>query len=145
MCHAIVRQRTLTRLYVLDGGREGDGFNWEVVMESFVRRQNIADYRHLLTTVADETERPTILKSLTEEEQQEDNSRLNVGQESHHAYQQYAEECLRWADEADSEQHRELFLSMARAWTQADLILKGVMIPKSKSESASLPSLEDDF
>ena len=65
--------------------------------------------------------------------------------ESHHAYQQYAEECLRWADEADSEQHRELFLSMARAWTQADLILKGVMIPKSKSESASLPSLEDDF
>ena len=91
-----------------------------------------------METVTDETERQTILNLLAEEEQkQQDDDACD--------YQQYAEECLRWADEADSEQHRELFLSMARAWTQADLILKGVMVPKAENDSASLPSLEDDF
>ena len=107
-------------------------------MESFIRQQNILHYRHLLTNVTDETERQTILKLLVDEEQKRQDDDVCD-------YQQYAKECLRWADEADSEQHCELFLSMARVWTQADLILKGVMIPKSKSESASLPSLEDDF
>jgi hypothetical protein len=105
-----------------------------------------------METVTDQTERQTILNLLAEEEQklQDDgdngpNPGRNVGQQSHHDYQQYAEECLRWADEADSEQHRELFLGMARAWTQADLISKGVMVPKAENDSASLPSLEDRF
>jgi hypothetical protein len=99
-------------------------------MESLIRHQN--------TAVTDETERQTILKLLTEEEQKRQDDDVCD-------YQQFAEECLRWADEADSEQRRELFLGMARAWTQADLILKGVMVPKAVNESASLPSLEDGF
>jgi hypothetical protein len=74
---------------------------------------------------------------LTEEEQKRQDDVCD--------YQQFTEECLRWADEADSEQRRELFLGMARAWTQADLILKGVMVPKAENESASLSQLEDEF
>ena len=105
-----------------------------------------------METVTDETERQAILTLLAEEEQkQQDNDDngpnpgRNVAQKSYRDYQRYAEECLRWADAADSEQHRELFLSMARAWTQADLILKGVMVPNAENETASLPSLEDEF
>jgi hypothetical protein len=107
-------------------------------MESLIRHQNIVHYCHLLTAATDETERQTILKLLAEEGQKRQDDDVCD-------YQQYAEECLRWADEVDNEQHRELFLSMARAWTQADLILKGVMVPKAENESASLPSLEDEF
>jgi hypothetical protein len=91
-----------------------------------------------METVVDGSERQTIGKLLVEAERKRQDGDVCD-------YQQYAEECLRWADEADSEQHRELFLSMARAWTQADLILKGVMVPKAENESASLPSLEDEF
>ena len=110
-----------------------------------------------METVTNETERQTILKLPAEEEQKQQDNDDNrpkldgvhpgriVGQESYRDYQQYAEECLRWADKADSEQHRELFLSMARAWTQADLILKGVMVPKAKDEFESLRQLQDDF
>ena len=106
----------------------------------------------VIETVTDQTERQTILKLPTEEEQkQQDNDHKgpnpgrNVAQKSYRDYQQYAEECLRWADKADSEQHRELFLSMARAWTQADLILRGVMVAKANDEFESLPQLQDDF
>ena len=91
-----------------------------------------------METVIDETERQTILKLLGEEEQKQQDDDVCD-------YQNYAEEYLRWADEADNEQHRELFLGMARAWTQADLILKGVMVPKAKDEFESLPQLQDDF
>ena len=81
-----------------------------------------------METIIDGSERQTIVKLLVEEEEErQDDDGItanshgtNVGQESHRDYQQYAEECLRWADEADNEQHRELFLGMARAWTQAD-------------------------
>jgi hypothetical protein len=107
-------------------------------MESFIRQQNILHYRHLLTNVTDETERQTILKLLADEEQKRQDDDVCD-------YQQYAKECLRWADEADSEQHCELFLGMARAWTQADLILKGVMVAKAKDEFESVPQLQDDF
>ena len=41
----------------------------------------------------------------------------------------YAHECLQWAYEAQSEERREQFLSLARAWTHAALRRKGVMIP----------------
>jgi hypothetical protein len=53
-----------------------------------------------------------------------------MGTETSRQYQEYAEECLRWADEADTEQHRELFLSMAKAWKQAGLRMEGVLIPE---------------
>jgi hypothetical protein len=31
-------------------------------------------------------------------------------------YRHYAEECLRWAEETDNEEHRQAFLDMAVAW-----------------------------
>jgi hypothetical protein len=31
-------------------------------------------------------------------------------------YRLYAEECLRWAEETDNEEHRQAFLDMAVAW-----------------------------
>ena len=33
-------------------------------------------------------------------------------------YRSFAEQCLRWADETDSEEHRLAFLEMAKLWTQ---------------------------
>ena len=44
-------------------------------------------------------------------------------------YHQYARECLHWADEAESEDQRNHFLGMARAWTQAALRLEGLLVP----------------
>jgi hypothetical protein len=44
-------------------------------------------------------------------------------------YQQYAEECIRWAAHATSEDERKAFLDMARAWTQAALRIEGVLVP----------------
>jgi hypothetical protein len=41
----------------------------------------------------------------------------------------YAHECLEWAYEAQTEEHREQFLSLARARTHAALRRQGVMIP----------------
>ena len=96
-----VGYRTFTRLTVLDGAQSQSGGRrlrtGGVVMESLIRHQNIVHYRHLLTAVTDETVRQTILKLLAEEEQK---------QQDHDVcdYQNYAEECLRWADEADNEQ-----------------------------------------
>jgi hypothetical protein len=36
-------------------------------------------------------------------------------------YQLYAQQCLRWADEAENEEHRQAFLEMAKVWTQLTL------------------------
>jgi hypothetical protein len=33
-------------------------------------------------------------------------------------YRQYAQECVRWAAEAASQEDRETFLQMAKAWTR---------------------------
>jgi hypothetical protein len=44
-------------------------------------------------------------------------------------YQQYAEECVRAASEAETEKERKAFLDMARAWTQAALRIEGVLVP----------------
>lgn len=33
-------------------------------------------------------------------------------------YRDYAQECLRWADETDNQEHRQAFLEMAKIWTQ---------------------------
>jgi len=39
-------------------------------------------------------------------------------------FREFAQECLRWADETKSEQHREVLLDMATTWTQAALQLE---------------------
>ena len=35
-------------------------------------------------------------------------------------YRQFAEECLRWACDAKTDEERKTFFDMARAWTQAE-------------------------
>ncbi len=39
-------------------------------------------------------------------------------------FREFAQECLRWADETKSEQHRQVLLEMAKTWTQAALQLE---------------------
>jgi hypothetical protein len=45
-------------------------------------------------------------------------------------FRQFADECLRWAADAQTEEQRKAFLGMARAWTQAALRMEGVLIPE---------------
>jgi hypothetical protein len=51
-------------------------------------------------------------------------------------YQQYAEECMRWATEAKSEEERKLFVEMARAWTQAALLVEETLAPVEQHRPA---------
>jgi hypothetical protein len=37
-------------------------------------------------------------------------------------YRQYAQECVRWAAEARSQEDQETFLEMAKAWTRIALV-----------------------
>jgi hypothetical protein len=53
-------------------------------------------------------------------------------------FQEFADECMRWAAEAHTEDRRQAFLQMACAWTQAALRLEGVLIPEPT------PPLADD-
>jgi hypothetical protein len=39
-------------------------------------------------------------------------------------YHEFAQECLRWADETKSERHRQVLLDMAKTWMQAALQLE---------------------
>jgi len=41
-------------------------------------------------------------------------------------YRKFAEECLRWADEADTEEFKDAFIQMARDWTLAAMRLEAV-------------------
>jgi hypothetical protein len=34
-------------------------------------------------------------------------------------FREFAQECLRWADETKSERHRQVLLDMAKTWMQA--------------------------
>jgi hypothetical protein len=45
-------------------------------------------------------------------------------------YRQYADECLRWAAEAKTEQDRKPFLDMAHDWARAALRLEGIAVPE---------------
>jgi hypothetical protein len=54
-------------------------------------------------------------------------------------FQEFADECMRWAAEARTEDQRQSFLQMARAWTQAALRLEGVLVP------ARSPPLDGDL
>ena len=44
-------------------------------------------------------------------------------------YRQFANECLRWAAEAEMEDDRKAFLELANDWTLAALRLEGVLSP----------------
>jgi hypothetical protein len=48
-------------------------------------------------------------------------------------FREFADECMRWAVQAHTEDHRKAFLQMASAWTQAALRLEGVLIPYRRS------------
>jgi len=39
-------------------------------------------------------------------------------------FREFAQECLRWADETKSERHRQVLLEMARTWIEAALELE---------------------
>ena len=54
-------------------------------------------------------------------------------------YRQFATECFRWADEAETEEMREAFLQMARDWTAAALRTEGLLcseVPDGSSWAA---------
>jgi hypothetical protein len=44
-------------------------------------------------------------------------------------YRKFAEECLRWADEAETEEFKDAFIQMARDWTLAAMRLEAVAAP----------------
>ena len=39
-------------------------------------------------------------------------------------FREFAQECLRWADETKSDRHRQVLLDMAKMWMQAALQLE---------------------
>ena len=43
-------------------------------------------------------------------------------------FRQYAQECLRWADQAKTKEERAVFLDMACDWTLAAMRLEGVLV-----------------
>jgi hypothetical protein len=57
-------------------------------------------------------------------------------------YQNYADECLRWAAEAKNERHRQIYVEMAKAWM---LAAKLAVQTRDASRSGTTPSsvLED--
>jgi hypothetical protein len=44
-------------------------------------------------------------------------------------YRHFAEECLRWARDAKSEEERKAFLDMAHTWTQAAVCEDSARVP----------------
>jgi hypothetical protein len=49
-------------------------------------------------------------------------------------YREYAKKCLRWADEAKSNEERQVFLAMAEQWVQAALEIEGVLASSETEE-----------
>ena len=54
-------------------------------------------------------------------------------------YRKFADECLRWAAEAKSEDERDSFLGLARDWTLAALRLEGTLTHDSHAVSLGGP------
>ena len=54
-------------------------------------------------------------------------------------FQEFADECMRWATDARTEDQRQTFLQMACAWTQAALRLEGVLIPEGIRDGVRVP------
>ena len=55
-------------------------------------------------------------------------------------YRFYAEECLRWAEETDNEEHRQAFLDMAAAWLHLASRERSILAPSpvpAKEEPAA--------
>jgi hypothetical protein len=44
-------------------------------------------------------------------------------------FRDYAKECLKWADEAKTDDQRQSFLDMARDWTLAAARFDGALVP----------------
>jgi hypothetical protein len=54
-------------------------------------------------------------------------------------YRHYAQQCLRFADETENDEDRELFLEMAMVWTQLELTSAAAdNIAKSKESQQTL-------
>jgi hypothetical protein len=51
-------------------------------------------------------------------------------------YRQFANECLRWATEVETEDDRQSFLDMARDWTLAAMRLDGLLIADGEVRNA---------
>lgn len=52
-------------------------------------------------------------------------------------FREYTNECLRWADEAETDDLRQSFLDMARDWTLAALRLEGTLGPTDSDPSSA--------
>jgi hypothetical protein len=51
-------------------------------------------------------------------------------------YRKFAEECLRWADEAETEEFKDAFIQMARDWTLAAMRLEAPPPRESGDQAA---------
>jgi hypothetical protein len=54
-------------------------------------------------------------------------------------YRKFAEECLLWATEAETEEFKDTFLQMARDWTLAAMRLEGVLEPRQQDNERPAP------
>jgi len=54
-------------------------------------------------------------------------------------FREFADECLRWADETRSERHRQVLLDMAKTWMQAALQLERSLALIDDSTPSSKP------
>jgi hypothetical protein len=52
-------------------------------------------------------------------------------------FREYAKECLRWADEAETDEQRQSFLDMARDWTLAAMRLDGMLGQKDSGQPSA--------
>jgi hypothetical protein len=52
-------------------------------------------------------------------------------------YREYAKECVRWAARAKTEDERNAFLDMARAWTLAAMRLNGELVTEAEVSTPS--------
>ncbi len=55
-------------------------------------------------------------------------------------YREYAQECTRWAAEAESEDMRTAFLAMAKQWMEAALRVEGVIPPDVTERDSTQPT-----
>jgi hypothetical protein len=51
-------------------------------------------------------------------------------------YRKFARECLKWAEEAESEELRDAFLQMARDWEAAALRADGIGLERIEAKPA---------
>jgi hypothetical protein len=52
-------------------------------------------------------------------------------------YREFSKECLKWADESETDDMRKSFLDMARDWTLAAMRLEGVLLPEQAEQTSS--------